>query len=282
MAIVVNNNIASLIAQRNLNGNTSGIIKSIERMSSGFRINRAADDAAGLSISENLRAQIRGNSKAMNNIQDGINMLSIAEGGLSVIGENIQRIRELSVQAANETNATAERNAILAEINARILDIDRISKSAQFNNLSLLDGSLSSAKLQIGSNSVASINVIDISTVLSTSSDSSTIGISLTATGSTWTSDAIRSYISQLDTALTTVNTRRSDLGAFHNRLESSLENLTIMNENLSASESRIRDLDVAKESANMAKMQILQQASASVLAQANRLQQIALPLIAG
>jgi len=282
MSVVVNNNIASLIAQRNLNSNTDNLVKSIERMSSGYRINHAADDAAGLSISENLRAQIRGNAKAMNNIQDGINMLTIAEGGLSVIGENIQRIRELCVQAANETNATSEKNAILSEIDARILDINRIASSAQFNGISLLDGTLSSAKLQVGANSVASINVIDISTVLSNASDASTIGISLTASGATWSGDNIRSYLDSLDAGLTTINNRRSQLGAYQNRLESALENLNIMNENLRASESRIRDLDVAEESANMAKQQILQQASASVLAQANRIQQIALPLIGG
>ncbi len=285
MSIVVNNNIASLVAQRNLNSNTDNLVKSIERMSSGFRINRASDDAAGLSISEHLRAQIRGNAKAINNIQDGLNMIAIAEGGLSVIGENLQRIRELSVQAASETNATAEKNAILSEINARLMDIDRISKSAQFNKLSLLDGTLSSAKLQVGANSVESINVIDISDVLSSASDSSTIGVYIdpaVITGDNWVGDDIRSYINRLDEGLKIINQRRSDLGAYQNRLESALENLTIMNENLKASESRIRDLDVAEESANMTKQQILQQASASILAQANRMPQIALPLIGG
>ena len=281
MSIVINNNIASLIAQRNLGNNTSNLIKSIERLSSGYRINHASDDAAGLSISENLRSQIRGNSKAMNNIQDGINMLTIAEGGLSVIGENVQRVRELCVQAANDTNATSEKNAILSEINARIADIDRISKSAQFNKLSLLDGTLSSAKLQIGAGS-SSVNVIDISTVLATAADSSSIGISLTASGATWSGDNIRSYLSQLDTALSTINIKRLNLGAFQNRLESALENLSIMNENLKGAESRIRDVDVASESANMSKYQILQQASATVLAQSNRLPQIALMLMQG
>ncbi len=285
MSIVVNNNVASLIAQRNLNSNTDNLVKSIERLSSGYRINKAADDAAGLSISENLRSQIRGNAKAINNIQDGLNMVSIAEGGLSVIGENLQRIRELSVQAANETNASTERSAILSEIHARIEDIDRISKSAQFNKLSLLDGSLTSIKLQVGADSVESINVIDIGDVLSSASDSSTIGIYLdpaSITGSTWTTDNIRSYIDMIDAGLNIINSRRSDLGAYQNRLESALENLTIMNENLKASESRIRDLDIAEESANMTKQQILQQASASVLTQANRMPQIALALLGG
>jgi flagellin len=279
MSIIVNNNVASLIAQRNLNSNTSNLVQSIERLSSGFRINKAADDAAGLSISENLRAQIRGNAKAMGNIQDGINMLTIAEGGLAVIGDNIQRIRELCVQAANETNATAERAAILSEIKARLADIDRIARAAQFNNLSLLDGTLSSAKLQIGAGS-SSVNVIDISSVMSNPTTVSALGMDLNVVASTWTSDNIRSYLSALDGALRTLNTRRSDLGAYQNRLESALENLTVMNENLRASESRIRDLDVANESATLTKYQILQQASASVLSQANNIPQIALALI--
>ncbi len=279
MSIIVNNNVASLIAQRNLRSNTGSLIRSIEKLSSGYRINRAADDAAGLSISENLRVQIRGNAKAMNNIQDGINMLTIAEGGLTVIGDNLQRIRELSIQAANETNGTTEKNAILSEINARLADINRISRSAQFNNISLLDGTLSVARLQIGAGA-GSVNVIDISGVLSNSVAASTIGVDLSATGATWAADSIRSYISKLDLALNTISSRRSDLGAYQNRLESALENLTIMNENLRASESRIRDVDVADESATMTKYQILQQASASVLAQANTLPQIALNLI--
>ncbi|NLF83050.1 MAG: flagellin, partial [Candidatus Gastranaerophilales bacterium] len=253
--------------------------QSIEKLSSGYRINKAADDAAGLSISENLRAQIRGNAKAMGNIQDGINMLTIAEGGLAVIGDNIQRIRELCVQAANETNATAERAAILSEINARLADINRISRAAQFNNLSLLDGTLVSAKLQIGAGA-STVNVIDISSVISHPTTVTALGMDLNVNASTWKSDNIRSYLSDLDGALTTLNTRRSDLGAYQNRLESALENLTVMNENLKASESRIRDLDVANESATLTKYQILQQASASVLSQANNIPQIALALI--
>lgn len=279
MSIIVNNNIASLIAQRNLNANTNSLVSSIEKLSSGYRINKAADDAAGLSISENLRAQVRGNSKAMDNIQNGMNMLTIAEGGLAVIGDNIQRIRELCIQAANETNATSERSAILSEVNARLEDINRISRATQFNNLSLLDGTLSSARLQIGAGAT-SVNVIDISGVMSSATTVTALSMDLSVTASSWSGENIRSYLSSLDGALRTLNTRRSDLGAYQNRLESALENLTVMNENLRASESRIRDLDVAEESATLTKYQILQQASASVLSQANQIPQIALALI--
>ncbi len=281
MSIVVNNNVASLIAQRNLNKNTNDLTKSIERLSSGYRINRASDDSAGLSISEGLRGQIRGNKQALGNIQDGINLLQIAECGLSVINESVQRIRELCVQAANETNGSAERNAILVEINARLEDIDRISKSTKFNNISLLDGTAVNARLQVGANSALSTNTIDISSVLS-NSNVSTIGMTIDITGGTWTSDKIRSYLSIIDSAISTIVTKRSSIGAYQNRLETSLDNLTVMNENVQASESRIRDLDIAKETANMTKLQILQQASASVLTQANQIPQLALSLLRG
>ncbi|HSA06354.1 MAG TPA: flagellin [Candidatus Gastranaerophilales bacterium] len=278
MSVVVNNNVASLIAQRNLNKNTDNLVRSIERLSSGYRINRSSDDAAGLSISENLQAQIRGNKQAINNIQDGINLLQIAEGGLSVMNDNIQRIRELCVQAANATNGTSEKTAILSEIDARIADIDRISQATRFNSINLLDGSLSNFTLQIGAGA-ASINTLDLSSVL-TKTNASTMGIALNTTGSVWTADNIRSYLNDLDSALNIITGRRSELGAYQNRLESALDNLSIMTENLQSAQSRIRDLDIAEETANMTKYQILQQASASVLAQANRIPQIALSLL--
>jgi len=286
MSIVVNNNIASLIAQRNLSTNSTNLVKSIERLSSGYRINRASDDAAGLSISENLRGQIRGNKQAINNIQDGINMLQIAESSLSVINENIQRIRELAVQAANDTNSSVEKDAILCEVNARLSDIDRIAKATKFNNIKLLDGT-ASAVLQVGADSELSTNTIEIenavlsrATVSCIGTSASANGLALTATGANWSSNGIRLYMDVLDAALSDITTRRSNLGAYQNRLESALENLTIMNENIQNAESRVRDLDVAKETANMTKYQILQQASASVLAQANALPQVALKLL--
>lgn len=288
MSIVVNNNIASLIAQRNLQSNSSNLAKSIERLSSGYRINKASDDAAGLSISENLRGQIRGNKQAINNLQDGVNMLQIAESSLSVINENIQRIRELSVQAANDTNSSVERNAILSEINARISDIDRIAKATRYNNIKLLDGS-NQVVLQIGASAELSTNTIEIqnnvlaratSSSIAFSAISSPNGIALSVTGSTWDGDSIRSYLNILDRALSDVTTRRSNLGAYQNRLESALDNLTTMNINIEAADSRIRDLDIAKETSNMTKFQILQQASVSVLSQANSIPQVALKLL--
>ena len=286
MSIVVNTNVASLIAQRNLSSNTGNLVKSIERLSSGYRINRAADDAAGLSISENLRGTIRGNKQAINNIQDGINMLQIAEGGLAVINENIQRIRELCIQAANDTNSSVERDAILSEVTARLSDIDRIAKSSKFNNISLLDGT-ANATLQVGAGSELSTNTISIqnsvlgrATISSLGVAASTNGMTLSVTGATWTSDVIRDYLDVLDAALSDVTSRRSNIGAYQNRLESALNNLEVATENVQAADSRIRDLDVAKETSNMTKYQILQQASASVLSQANNLPSVALKLL--
>jgi len=290
MSVVVNTNVASLIAQRNLSANTTSLSKSIERLSSGYRINRAADDAAGLSISENLRGTIRGGKQAINNIQDGINMLQIAEGGLSVINENLQRIRELCIQGANDTNASAERNAILSEVTARLSDIDRIAKSSKFNNINLLNGT-ANAILQIGAGSELSTNTISIqnsvlarATVSSIGTAASVNGLTLSSsvTGGTWTSQAIRGYLNVLDAALTDISSRRSNIGAYQNRLESALNNLEVATENVQAADSRIRDLDVAKETSNMTKYQVLQQASASVLAQANNLPSVALRLLGG
>ncbi len=291
MSTVVNTNIASLIAQRNLSKNTSSLVKSIERLSSGYRINKASDDAAGLAISENLKGQISGNAQAINNVQDGINMLQIAESGLAVINENIQRIRELCVQAANDTNSSVERGAILSEITARLADIDRISYATEFNHIKLLDGTTSNVNLQIGAGSDPTVNTIDISTVLlSANTSSGALNIidggdaagyaAGTITSATWTGTVIRNYLDQLDTALSLVAKRRSNVGAYTNRLQSALDNLHSLNENLQSAASRIKDVDVASETSNMTKYQILQQASASVLAQANTLPQIALKLL--
>jgi flagellin len=282
MSLVINNNIASLIAQKNLRLSTQNLTGSIEKLSSGYKINKAADDAAGLSISESLRSQIRGNDQALSNTQSGINLLQIAEGALSVVNENIQRMRELCIQAANGTNSTTERAAILSEINARLSDIDRIAKSTKFNNVSLLDGTITTnGRIQCGPNATISTNTIDLSPALERCTVSA-IGLTITATGSTWTADNVRTYLSRLDTALSTIISNRSEIGAYQNRLESTIKSLTIINENVTSAESRIRDLDLAKETANMTKYQILQQASASVLAQANQLPQLALSLLQG
>ena len=280
MSIVVNNNIASLNAQRNLSINTKSLSKSFERLSSGYRINSASDDAAGLSISEGLRSQIRGNDQAIKNIQDGSNMLQIAEGGLSVINDNLQRIRELSVQAANDTYGTAEKAAILSEIDQRLQDITRTAKTATFNGIQLLSAATSKTVLQVGAGSAASVNTLDLKAALPNATATSLKLDISTISASTWTGNKVRSFLSKIDAALTTVISKRSILGAYQNRLDSSLQNMTVMNENLTASESRIRDLDIAKETASRTKYQILQPASVSILSQSNKLPQLALSLL--
>jgi len=283
MGLIITTNVASLIAQRNLNNNTTQVNKSLEKLASGLRINRAADDAAGLSISETLRTQIRGNQKAVSNAQDGINVLQIAEGALSVITENLQRIRELTVQGANDTNSTAERKAIAQEVKSRIDDINRIASTTRSSNISLLDGSKTIYNLQIGANQTAADNVLDISEALQ-NSKCTALGITQTitvGTGGAFSSHtAIRTFLQQIDTAITAVASRRSMLGAFQNRLESTVQSLSISIENMQTSESRIRNLDIAAESAALTRNQILQQTALSVLTQANQTPNIALKLL--
>lgn len=278
MPLVVNTNVSSLIAQRNLTDNTNALSKSMERLSSGFRINRAADDAAGLQISETLRAQIRGLNKASDNAQDGVNMLQVVEGSLSVITGNIQRIRELTVQAANDTNSNNERNAIEQEITALMADIDRIADATQFNSVVLLSPTAPGTyMLQVGANDTQGIDTIDVASALG-DARSTTLGISNTVNFLS-NQDAL-DFLGTVDTALDAVMQRRATIGSLQNRLEGTITNIAVTIENFSASESRIRNLDVARESSNLVRNQILQQASASILSQANQVPALALNLI--
>lgn len=288
MPLVVNTNMASLVSQRNLGINTVNLNRSLERLSSGYRINRAADDAAGLTISEGLRSDIRGSKVAVQNAQDGVSILQIAEGTLSVVSDNLQRIRELTVQAANDTNADAQRNAIEQEIKARLSDNQRIVDASQFNGIALLDGTAVNARLQIGSDSNSALNTLDITSALASSS-SSAIGLLGAATSTGFQTIAsiditagsvARKFLNDIDVAIATMSSRRSLIGAFQNELESALANLSLSVENFTASESRIRDLDIASETAIMTKNQILQQASVSILSQANSAPQLVLRLL--
>lgn len=278
MSLVVNTNIPSLIAQKYLQINTKNLNSSMEKLSSGYKINSASDDAAGLAISEKLTAQINGNSQAVTNIQDGINMLQIADGSLSVIDSDIQRIRELCVQASNDTNGTSERSAILTEIQQRLQDINTVARTSQFNSINLLTGSASTCSLQVGANTTTS-NTLSLSNVLVNSTLGS-LGINLVITGNQWSGAMIRSYINSVDAGLSTILSQRADIGALQNRLQSALQNMTNLNNNLQSSESDIKDVDVAQETSSMTQYQILQQASESILAQANKLPTLALTLL--
>jgi len=281
MSIVVNTNVSSILVQRSLTNSTSNIQSSLEKLSTGYRINKAADDAAGLTISENLKSQARGAQVAANNAQTGINLLQTAEGDLAIIQENLQRVRDLALQAANGTNGSAERSAIQSEVSQRVTEINRIASSSSFNQIKLLDGSQSSLSLQIGTNSTGSLNSINLSSGTNpfAAANASTLGISGVSTAFA-SSSAAASYISSIDTAISTVSTRRSTIGSLQSRLDSAIKSLNIQFENMSASESRIRDVDVAKEAANLTRNQILQQASATLLAQANQSPGIALSLV--
>jgi len=283
MSIVVNTNVNSILVQRSLSSSTGEIGKSLQRLSTGYRINKAADDAAGLTISESLKAQARGSQVATSNAQAGVNLLQTAEGDLGIIQDNLQRVRDLAVQAANDTNGTAERTAIESEVNQRLDEITRLSKASKFNTVGLLDGSSSSLSIQIGANSGSTTNAIDVaggSVNPLGAADASALGISITAGTTFATASAASAYIDQIDTAIADVSERRSTIGSIQNRLDSAIQSLSIKYENMSASESRIRDVDVAKEAASLTKNQILQQASAQLLAQANQAPQVALSLI--
>jgi len=286
MGLVINTNVSSLVAQRNLANNSAKVKSSFEKLASGLRINRAADDAAGLSISETLKTQIKGNQKAVANAQDGVNILQIAEGALSVIGDNLQRIRELTVQAANDTNATIERTAIAQEIAERMKDVNRIALSTRGSNVHLLNGTMTAFNLQIGANSDTTTNVLNIGPVMGNATceslgfSTNITAISAGAGGALSSGTACRTLLVDIDDAITSVSERRSQLGALQNRLESTIESLSVSIENLKSTNSRIRDLDIAAESAEMTKNQILQQSALSVLAQANQAPSLALQLL--
>ncbi len=283
MPLVINTNVSSLNAQRSLSMNTGMLGKTMEKLSSGYRINRAGDDAAGLQLSEKLRAQIRGSQKAFDNTQDGINVLNIADGSLQTITDSLQRIRELAVQASNDTYNTAQRSAMQVEIEQLLTDIDRISFASQFNGVYLLSSaSPSQFVLQVGANNSTN-DQIDIASALG-DSKASTLGITgwdgTSLASSLTNGSAARSLLTMVDSALDAVNTKRGVLGAVVNRLEGAANNLSIGIENLSASESRIRNVDVAMESSNLSRNQILQQASQAMLSQANQTPQLALRLL--
>lgn len=281
MAITIHANTASLLAQRNLNNATSSLTSTYERLSTGYRINRAGDDAAGLSISEAIQGQVSGYTVAQRNCQDGLNAINIAADSLSGISDHIQRIRELCVQAANGVYSSSERDMILTEIFERLEDINQQAKITKFNDTPLLTGN-TSIILQIGANSEASTNTLDIGKALPEIS-ATALGINLdkaTLSGGNWTPDVIRQYLDTLDESLTKLTKAGAQIGAMQNRLEANLNNLDVMTQNLTESYSRIIDTDIAEETSNMTSQQVRQQAAASILSQVNQLPTIALTLL--
>ena len=282
MPLNINTNVSSLNAQRYLNSNSNQLSKSMEKLSSGYRINRAGDDAAGLALSEKLRSQIRGSQKAQDNVQDGINVLNIADGALQSVTDYLQRMRELAVQAGNDTYNTAQRSSMKAEFDQLSSGITQIANATQFNGVKLLDGTASALKLQIGANDTSGVDTLDVGAAGAFGGISmSSLGLTGSATSLDTNTHALTT-IAALDTAISTINTQRGTIGALSNRLETTATNLATNVENTSASESRIRNVDVASEAAKMSQYQILQQAAAAMLSQANQSPQLALQLLRG
>jgi flagellin len=263
----------ALNANRQLGVSNSSLAKSTEKLSSGYRINRAGDDAAGLSISEKMRGQIRGLNQASTNAQDGVSLIQTAEGALNEIHSVLQRMRELTVQAANDTNVSADRDAIKEEQTALKEEIDRIASQTEFNTMKLLTGSFKNKNLQVGANANQNIG-INIEKM-------SASGIGVQEVASKMGSyGAATGFIATVDAAIKTVSTQRSQLGAIQNRLEHTIANADNTSENLQAAESRIRDVDMADEMVKYSKSSILQQAGQSMLAQANQSTQGVLSLL--
>ena len=268
--MVVQHNLSAMNTNRQMGTITSSLQKSTEKLSSGYRINRAGDDAAGLSISEKMRSQIRGLNKASSNAQDGISLIQVAEGALNETHSILQRMNELATQAASDTNTSIDRTAISAEMDQLTSEINRIQSTTQFNTMNLLDGSFK-GDLQVGSLKGQTIS-ISISKM-----DASSIGVSSLKVSSNKVAGDAMGKIQQ---AIESVSTQRSKLGAIQNRLEHTINNLDTTSENTQAAESRIRDTDMASEMVEYSKNNILQQAGQSMLAQANQQNQGVLSLL--
>ena len=266
----INHNLAALNTYNRLNKATNAQTASMEKLSSGLRINKAGDDAAGLSISEKMRGQIRGLEQASRNSQDGISLIQTAEGGLNETHDILQRMRELAVQGANDTNVTADRDSIKDELHQLKNEIDRISSNTEFNTQDVLKKK-ASYHFQVGANSAQviklTINSMNASSLATKLTSADITGLSTHA--------GFTSFVTHVNSAITKVSKERSKLGAYQNRLEHTISNLDASSENLTAAESRVRDVDMAKEMMNQSKNSILSQAAQAMLAQANQQPQV-------
>ena len=271
MGLRINQNIAAMNSYRNLSVTDGQMAKSLEKLSSGFRINRAADDAAGLAISEKLRGQVNGLNKASENAQNGISLIQTAEGALNESHAILQRVRELAVQSANDTNTDDDRAQIQKEVAQLTEELTRISTATEFNGQKLLDGTFTAKTFQIGANATQTIGVSI------TNQDAATLGV---GTVDVSTKAGAEAALTAADTAIENVSNTRAELGAKQNRLEHTVNNLNVAAENLAASESRIRDTDMAKEMMSFTRAQILSQAGTAMLAQANQAPQSVLGLL--
>ncbi len=276
MAQTINTNVMSLNAQRNLNTSSASLATTVQRLSSGLRINSAKDDAAGLAISQRMTAQINGLTVASRNANDGISLAQTAEGALASMGDNLQRIRELAVQAANGTNNSTDKTSLDNEVKALTAEITRVTNNTKFNGTALFTSGAAATSFQVGAGS-SSDDAITISSLDLSSTALSGVA-SLSVSGTTAGSGA--TVLDTIDNMLTAVNDKRAELGAVQNRFTSVISNLSTNVENLSASRGRITDADYATETANLTKAQILQQAGTAMLAQANSLPNTVLSLL--
>ena len=276
MGLRIATNVAALNAARNLSTNSRTTQTTLSRLSSGLRINQAADDAAGLAISENLRGQIRGLRQAARNANDGVSMIQTAEGGLNEVSSIMIRLRELAIQAASDTIGDTERKFLDVEYQQLKSEVQRISEVTRFNGMDLLNGQGGVVDIQVG---VFNDPFKDRISFNAGAANASLEALGLTAEG-VGTKEQAQISIQVVDTALVSVNSMRANFGALQNRLGSTITNLQISDENLSAANSRIRDTDVAVETAELAKNNILMQAGVSVLGQANNMQSVALKLL--
>ncbi|MDM8083399.1 flagellin [Cellulomonas cellasea] len=273
MGLSINQNIAAVNSYRNLSNTQNDLSKSLEKLSSGFRINRAADDAAGLAISEGLRSQVGGLKVAARNAQDGISVVQTAEGALTEVHAILQRVRDLTVQGGNDSNSVAARDNIETEIKSLGAELTRITDSTNFNGTKLLDGSKASLTFQVGADGDAnSTIVVTLDNVKTTVGTIAALKVTDNATAQT--------SLAAVDTAIGAISTTRANLGAMQNRLEHTIKNVNVAVENLSASESRIRDTDMASEMVSFTRAQILSQAGTAMLAQANQIPQGVLSLL--
>ena len=280
MAQIINTNLQSLNAQRNLSSSQSSLSVSMQRLSSGLRVNSAKDDAAGLAIAERMNAQVRGMNVAVRNANDGISLAQTAEGALSKVGDSLQRMRELAVQARNATNTTSDLDSIGQEYSQLGSEIQRVLGGTTFNGRAILAGDSGTQTFQIGANTTSNDSVDVVTTNMTT--DTSITGVTNGAITNASSTTDLATIIDNIDTAIKTVSTERSKLGASQNRFDAIISNLQISVENQTAARSRIMDADFASETANLSRAQILQQAGNTMVAQANQLPQQVLRLLQG
>ena len=280
MPMTINTNLISLNAQRNLSKSQSSLSTSMQRLSSGLRINSAADDAAGLAISQRMTSQVRGMNVAIRNANDGISLAQTADGALSSVGDNLQRMRELAVQALNSTNSGSDKDSLNQEFQQLSQEIGRVLGGTTFNGAAILAGSAGSLTFQVGANTSSNDSLTVTTTDMTT--DPSITAVTTSVIDSTTNQASLNTVVNNIDAAINDINSNRAIFGATQNRFSAVITNLQSSVENQSAASSRITDADFATETANMSRAQILQQAGTAMVAQANQLPQQVLKLLQG